>query len=182
MFDELKIQIRNKLSVVINNLEKKFLNLRVGRIDLSIFDNVKVNYYDSLVSINQVASIVSPEYNQIIIKPYDNSCLKSIVNAINNSNLDLVPNIDGDKIRIIIPSLTEETRKNIVKKAKQITEDSKIMIRNIRHEFINFIKDKKDYSDDFKKKIQDEIQKDIDEYNLKINKIFSTKEKEIMTF
>lgn len=182
MFDELKTQIRNKLSVVINNLEKKFLNLRVGRIDLSIFDNVKVNYYDSLVSINQVASIVSPEYNQIIIKPYDNSCLKSIVSAINNSNLDLVPNIDGDKIRIIIPSLTEETRKNIVKKAKQITEDSKIMIRNIRHEFINFIKDKKDYSDDFKKKIQDEIQKDIDEYNLKINKIFSTKEKEIMTF
>ena len=182
MFDELKTQVKSKLLVVINNLNKKFLSLRVGRIDLSVFDNIKINYYDSLVPINQIASITSPEYNQIIIKPYDESCLKSIINAINNSNLELVPNVDGNKIRIIVPSLTEETRKNTVKKAKQMAEDSKIAIRNIRHEFINFLKDKNDYSDDFKKKIQDEIQKDIDEYNKEINRIFSLKEKEIMTF
>lgn len=182
MFSELKTQVKNKLLIVIDNLNKKFLNLRVGRVDLGIFDHIKVDYYDSLVSINQVASVTSPEYNQIIIKPYDKCCLKSIVSAINNSDLELVPNIDGDKIRIIIPSLTEETRKKIAKKAKQITEECKIAIRNIRHEFINFLKNKEDYSDDLKKKIQDEIQKDIDKYSEEVDKIFVLKEKEIMTF
>lgn len=182
MDNELKKQLENKLSNVISNLNQKLLDLRVGKLNLNVFDKIQADYYGDKIQINQIASITSPEYNQVIIKPYNNGDLKLIVNSINSSNLKLVPNVEGDKIRIIIPSMTEEIRKNTVKKLKLLVEESKVHIRNIRHEFFNLLKNKDDYSDDLKKNIQNDIQKIIDNYNDKINNIFNIKEKEIMTF
>lgn len=180
--NELKKQIEDKLSSVISNLNQKFSDLRVGKINLNVFDKVQVDYYGDKIQINQIASITSPEYNQVVIKPYDQNDLKLIVNAINSSSLELVPNVEGEKIRIVVPSMTEEIRKNTVKKLKLIIEESKVHVRNIRHDFFNLLKNKDDYSDDLKKNIQNDIQKIIDNYNDKINQMFVFKEKEIMTF
>jgi len=117
----------------------------------------------------------------LLVKPYDKGDLKSIVSAINTSDISINPIVDGDQIRLIIPALTEETRRDLVKRAKVYSEESKVAIRNIRREYVDFVKSSDDYSDDLKKRIEGEIQKVTDESNKKIEEVLVTKEKEIMS-
>lgn len=179
--DELTIQVKEKMDKTIDSLRGNFLTLRTGRANPNMLNNVQADYYGDKMPINQIAAITSPEPRQILVKPYDKNDLKAIVAAISTADLGLNPTVDGDQIRIIIPSLTEDSRKAIVKKAKVMSEEAKVAIRNIRRDFMDFLKEDDSYSDDLKKRIQEEIQKVIDQTISEVDKIFANKEKEILT-
>ena len=179
--DELTIQAKEKFDKTIVSLKENFATLRTGRANPSMLDKVQADYYGDKMPINQIAAITSPEPRQILIKPYDKNDVKAIVSAISSSGLNLNPTVDGNQIRIIIPPLTEDTRKIIVKQAKQMSEDSRVALRNVRREYIDFLKSDEGYSDDLKDRIQDEIQKVFDEASKEIDNLFANKEKEILT-
>ncbi|MCQ2753229.1 MAG: ribosome recycling factor [Bacilli bacterium] len=179
--DELTIQAKEKMDKTIANLKDNFVTLRTGRANPSMLDKVQADYYGDKMPINQIAAITSPEPRQILVKPYDKNDLKAIVAAISSAGLNLNPTVDGDQIRIVIPGLTEDTRKQIAKQAKAMSEDAKVALRNIRREYFDFLKDDEGYSDDLKKRIQDEIQKAVDETSKTIDSLLANKEKEILT-
>ena len=143
-----------------------------------------VEYYGSPMPINQIASISVPEPQMIVIKPYDKSILKGIEKAIQTANLGFNPQNDGDLVRIPIPPLTEQTRKELVKQAKKLVEDNKIAIRNIRRDAIEQLKKlEKDsiISEDELKRRSDEVQKTTDKFIENIDKLAKEKEQDIMS-
>lgn len=168
-----------KMKKAIENLQIEFTTVKTGRVSISILDTVKVEYYGSLLPINQVASISVPEPRTIEVKPWDKNVLSEIEKAILKSNLGLVPNNDGKIIRVTIPLLTEERRKELIKVVGRIAEDSKISIRNIRREANDEI-DKNKVSEDETKRLKNETQKSTDNFISEIDKILSNKEKEIL--
>ena len=179
--DELTIQTKEKLEKALVALKNNLVTLRTGRANPNMLDGVQADYYGDKMPINQIAAITSPEPRQILVKPYDKNDVKSILAAINAANLGITPTVDGDQIRIVIAPLTEETRKEIVKKAKAMSEDCKVAIRNIRRDAFDFLKSAEEYSDDLKKRIQDEIQKVVDDTTKNVDDTLATKEKEILT-
>jgi len=149
----------------------------------ALFDNIRVDYYDQKVPLNQVATISVPEARLVIIQPWDRSVLSEIEKAIQKSELSVNPNNDGKVIRIAIPPLTEERRKEMVKVAKNIAEKSRVTVRNIRRDVNDELKKmQKDstISEDQAKRGMDEVQKLTDSYVDQINSILESKEKEIM--
>ena len=138
-------------------------------------------YYGDKIAVNQISSISSPEPRQLLIKPYDKGDVKSIVAAINAANLGVNPINEGDAIRITVAPLTEETRKLMVKKAKAMSEDIKVAIRNVRREYVDFVRDADDMTDDYKDRVQDDLQKVVDEVMKQVETVLAEKEKEIMT-
>lgn len=179
--DELTKQVQEKTLKTIDSLKSNYCTLRSGRANPNMLNNVYCEYYGEKMLINQLSSITSPEPRQILIKPYDSNDVKTILTGISQANLGLNPTVDGAQIRIIIPPLTEDTRREIVKKAKTMTEEAKVAIRNVRREFLDFLKEDDSYSDDLKKRIEEEIQKVIDESIKNIDSLFANKEKEILT-
>ena len=146
-----------------------------------MLSGIDVDYYGSPTPINQIASISIPEPRQLLIKPYDKNDVKSIVGAINASDLGINPINEGTCVRLIIPALTEDRRRDIVKQAKKYGEDAKVSIRNIRRDYMDLVKMDEEMSEDYQKRVQEEIQKVTDEVTKKIDVIVSEKEKEIMT-
>ncbi|MDD3663519.1 MAG: ribosome recycling factor [Candidatus Pacebacteria bacterium] len=179
--DELALEALDKMEKTVQVFKANLNTLRTGRANAALLDRIEVEYYGDKILIGQIASITVPEPRQLLVKPYDKGDLKSIVSAINTSDISINPIVDGDQIRLIIPALTEETRLDLVKRAKVYSEESKVAIRNIRREYVDFIKSSDDYSDDLKKRIEGEIQKVTDESNKKIEEVLVTKEKEIMS-
>ena len=179
--DELALEALDKMEKTVQVFKANLNTLRTGRANAALLDRIEVEYYGDKIIIGQIASITVPEPRQLLVKPYDRGDLKSIVSAINASDISINPIVDGDQIRLIIPALTEETRRDLVKRAKVYSEESKVAIRNIRREYVDFIKSSDDYSDDLKKRIEGEIQKVTDESNKKIEEVLVTKEKEIMS-
>lgn len=153
--------------------------VRTGRASATIFDKLKIDYYGTPTPLNQVASIAIPEARQIVISPFDKNSLSDIEKAIQTSELSLNPNNDGKVIRINIPPLTEDSRKDLVKQVKAIGEKSRVSIRNIRRDANDTVK-KGDFTEDEQKKGNDDIQKKTDKYIVEIGKIIDAKEKEIM--
>jgi ribosome recycling factor len=175
--------IEEKMKKSVEAVQRQFMNIKAGKASPSMFENIKVEYYGTLMNINQVASINIPEPKVVEIDPWDKSLLKEIEKAIQKSEIGLTPINDGKIIRIILPSLTEERRKEIIKMAKKISEDGKIAIRNIRresNEILEKAKENKEISEDEVKKMKEQIQKITDKYIQEIDKIFLAKEKEIM--
>lgn len=160
-------------------LGDEFNTIRTGRASASLFDRVMVQYYGNPTPLNQVANISIPEARLIVVQPFDKNSLGDIEKAILSSDLGLNPSNDGKVIRIAIPPLTEERRKDLVKQAKNIAETSRVSIRNLRRDANDAIK-KGDFPEDEQKKGTEEIQKLTDDYIKKINDILSAKEKEIM--
>ena len=160
--DELTNQAKAKFDKTVTSLKENLVTLRTGRANPNMLDKVQADYYGEKMPINQIAAITSPEPRQILVKPYDKNDVKSITAAIAGSGLNLNPTVDGDQIRIIIPALTEDTRKTIVKQAKQMSEDARVALRNVRREYMDFLKGDESYSDDLKERIQDEISKVFD--------------------
>ena len=179
--DELTSQAKVKFDKTVTSLKENLVTLRTGRANPSMLDKVQADYYGEKMPINQIAAITSPEPRQILVKPYDKNDVKAIVAAISGAGLNLNPTVDGDQIRIIIPALTEDTRKTIVKQAKQMSEDARVALRNVRREYMDFLKGDETYSDDLKKRIQDEISKVFDEASKSIDTLYQNKEKEILT-
>jgi ribosome recycling factor len=181
--EAIKKSAEEKMKKAVKALEDEFKTIRTGRASAALFDNIRVEYYEQKVPLNQVATISIPEARLVIIQPWDRSVLPEIEKAIQKSELSLNPANDGKVIRIAIPPLTEERRKELVKVAKGIAEKSRITIRNIRRdtneELKKLEKDSK-LSEDQAKRGMDDAQKLTDKYIEEINSVLEKKEKEIL--
>ncbi|AWZ48677.1 ribosome recycling factor [Hathewaya limosa] len=175
---------KDKMSKSISVLAEELGTMKAGRANPKILDKIEVEYYGSLTGLNQLANISVPEARIILIQPYDKTAIKEIEKAILKSDLGLNPSSDGAVIRLIIPELTEETRKELVKAVKKAGEDSKIAIRAIRRDANDKIKSlKKDgeITEDEVKSSEEKIQKQTDTFVTEVEKLVEQKEKEIMT-
>ena len=178
--DAYALEAQEKMNKSIENYKVNLSSLRTGRASASMLNGVLVDYYGSPTPVNQIASITSPEPRQLLIKPYDKNDVKNIVAAIHASNLGLNPINEGIVVRLIIPVLTEDRRKEIVKQARKYAEDAKVAVRNIRRDFMDVLKIDDSYSEDLQRRAQDDIQKVTDEATKNIDTILQEKEKEIM--
>ena len=178
--DAYALEAQEKMNKSIDNYKVNLSSLRTGRASASMLNGVLVDYYGSPTPVNQIASITSPEPRQLLIKPYDKNDVKNIVAAIHASNLGLNPINEGIVIRLIIPVLTEDRRKEIVKQARKYGEEAKVAVRNIRRDYMDILKIDDSYSEDLQKRAQDDIQKVTDEATKSIDTILQEKEKEIM--
>lgn len=171
---------QEKMDKALENLEKRFTTVRAGRANPSSLDGVNVNYYGVDTPLKQLATISVPEARQLLIKPFDRSCLNAIEKAILASNLGYTPNNDGESIRIIIPVLTEERRKELTKQVKAIAEEAKVAIRNIRQDANKEI-EKLELPEDEEKGKMKEIQDLVNDYNKMIEEALKEKEEELLT-
>ena len=178
--DEITLELKEQMQKTIEALRGELSVLRTGRASPAILDRVECEYYGDKMFIKDLCAISSPEPRQLVVKPYDRNDLKAVAAGINASNIGLNPQIEADCIRLIVPALTEETRRDLVKKAKAISEQSKVSIRNIRRDYVDLVKESDDMTEDLQKRVLDEIQKVHDEMISEIDSIFSQKEKEIM--
>lgn len=169
-----------KMNKTLDNLEHRFVTVRAGRANPSSLDGITADYYGSPTPLKQLATISVPEARQLLIKPFDRSCLGAIEKAIFESNLGYTPNNDGETIRIIIPVLTEERRKELTKQVRAMAEDAKVSIRNIRHDANEDI-EKEEISDDEQKNLQNRVQDLVNKYNKLIDEKTKEKENELMT-
>lgn len=185
MKDEILSELREKMTRSVEALKKEFVRLRTGRASTALLDGIKVNCYETQMPLDQVASLSVPESRLLMIKPWDQSILGEIEKSILKSELGLTPMNDGKIIRISIPPLTEERRKELAKLAKKMAEDNKISVRNHRrdaNDMFKELKGEKEMSEDDMFRAQDEVQKVTDEYIKKIDEITAEKEKEILEF
>ncbi len=178
--DEILLDVTDKMDKTIENLEKRFATVRAGRANPSSLDGIMVEYYGVMTPLKQLATISVPEARQLLIKPFDKSALGNIEKAILTSNLGYNPGNDGETIRIVIPELTEERRRELAKQVKAISEDAKVSIRNIRHDGLEDI-EKLELPEDEEKGIEKEIQDLVNDYNKKIETLLKEKEDELLT-
>ena len=181
--DKIRGQAEERMKKSIQALQDEFKTLRGNRASQALFEKIRVDYYGNKVPLNQVATLSIPEARRVIIQPWDRSVLPEIEKAIQKSELSVNPNNDGKVIRINIPPLTEERRKDLVKLAKNTAEQSRVSVRNVRRDANEDIKKSKadgELSEDEAKKAGDEIQKLTDHFIEDINKLLEAKEKEIL--
>ena len=175
-------EFENKMKKTCDALESQFATIRAGRANAAVLDQITVDYYGSPTPINQVASIATPDARSLLIQPWDASILKGIEKAIMTSDLGIHPQNDGRMIRLVFPPLTEERRLDLVKQTKKYGEEAKVAIRNIRRDAIEKFKKQQKASeiteDDYKNTEKD-VQKLTDDYIKEIDKIMSSKEKEL---
>ena len=178
--DAYALEAQEKMNKSIESYRLSLSTLRTGRASPAMLNGVEVDYYGSPTPLNQIASISVPEPRQLLIKPYDKNDVKNIVAAIVKSDLGLAPINEGTMVRLIIPVLTEERRKEIVKQARKYSEEAKVAVRNIRRDYMELLKIDDSYSEDLLRRAQDDIQKVTDEAVKNIDNILAEKEKEIM--
>ena len=166
-------EIENKMISTIENLEKRYMNIRAGRANPSMLNGIMVDYFGNPTPIQSLANITVPEAKKLFIKPYDVSAIKEIERSINEANLGIAPTNNGEMVILTIPNLTEDTRRDYVKQAKSIAEEAKVALRNIRQDANNSIK-KEELPEDEEKSYLDDVQELINKYN----KIVDDKEKE----
>jgi ribosome recycling factor len=175
--------MQDHMQKAISHLETELVKIRAGKATPSMMDGVMVDYYGSMTPLNQVANINTPEARTIIIQPWEKSLIKPIEKAITDANLGLNPQNDGQMIRITVPPLSEERRKDLVKRAKAEGEHAKVGIRNLRRDANENIKkaQKAGLPEDLAKDAEAKTQKITDDYIAKVDKHLEAKEKEIMT-
>lgn len=185
MLDEIYAETKTGMQKAVDALQKELDRVRTGRASLTLLDGIRVDYYGTLTPLKQMASLAVPESRLITIQPWDATAIKEIEKAILKSDLGLTPSSDGKLIRIAIPPLTEERRKELVKVVHKACEEHKVGVRNVRRDSNEMIKDLKkegDVAEDDAFKAQDEIQKITDTYIGKIDAVYKEKEKEILEF
>ena len=178
--DDYAVEAKERMSKSIENLRGQLSTLRTGRASAAMLNGIEVDYYGSPTPINQISSISIPEPRQLLIKPFDKNEVKNIVAAIHASDLGLNPINEGQCIRLIIPVLTEDRRREITKQARKYGEECKVAIRNIRRDYMDVVKIDDSYSEDLQKRAQEDIQKVTDEAVKNVDLVIAEKEKEIM--
>lgn len=178
MFNE--SEVKSKMEKAIESLESRFTTVRAGRANPNILNGIMVEYYGTPTPIQAVATISVPEARQLMIKPFDKSSLKDIEKAIYAAELGMAPTNNGEVIMLTIPELTEETRKNYVKQVKDMAEDARIALRNIRQDANNQIK-REEMPEDEEKICLESVQKLIDKFNGVVEEKFKEKEKELLS-
>ena len=185
MIDDIYQETKESMGKTVEALKRELQRIRTGRASLSILDGIRVDYYGTPTPLNQMATLAVPESRQITIQPWDASVIKDIEKAILKSDLGLTPSNDGKILRISIPPLTEERRKELVKVIHKMCEDYKVTVRNIRRDSNDLLKSLKkdgDISEDEAFRSQDEVQKITDKHIKLIDECYSKKEKEILEF
>lgn len=183
MLNDVYADTRDRMKKVIDNLERDFKRVRTGRASVSLLDGIRVDYYGTSTPLNQIATLTVPESRSITIQPWDTAAIGEVEKAIQKSELGLTPMNDGKIIRIGIPPLTEERRRDLVKVIRKMAEESKVSLRNIRRDSNEMLKDlKKDkaISEDEQFRGQDEIQKITDDFIKLADTVYAGKEKEIL--
>ncbi len=180
---EVIIEMADKMEKSVDAFKNELSRVRTGRASISLLDGISVDAYGSPMPLNQVATMTIPESRMIVIQPWDPQMVPAIERAILKSDLGLAPANDGKVIRLNIPQLTEERRKELVKQVKKVAEEFKVAIRNSRREAIDILKRQKkdkEISEDELFTLQDEAQKETDTYVKQIDEITGHKEKELM--
>jgi ribosome recycling factor len=183
MLNDVYADTRDRMKKVIDNLERDFKRVRTGRASVSLLDGIRVDYYGTSTPLNQIATLTVPEPRSITIQPWDTSVIGELEKAILKSELGLTPMNDGKIIRIGIPPLTEERRRDLVKVVRKMAEESKVALRNIRrdsNEMLKDLKKEKAISEDEQFRGQEEIQKITDEFIKQADAVYAGKEKEIL--
>ena len=180
MPDMLLMEALEKMDKTIESYQRELNTVRTGRANPNLLDSIRIDYYGVLTPVKQISSISVPEASQLYIKPFDKSCLKAIEVAIATSELGLNPQGDGVGIRLIIPKMTEERRRELVKLVGKMQETAKVGIRNIRRDLNDAFK-KLGLPEDEEKGWLEDSQKYTDEYIAKIEKLTAEKEKDLMT-
>ena len=170
-----------KMQKAIVSLENKLLNIRAGRANPSMLNGINVMYYDVPTPIQSLANITVPEARQLMVKPFDRSTLKEIERAINEANIGITPINNGEIIILTVPELTEDKRKDYVKEAKNVCEEAKVALRNIRQDANNEIK-KLELPEDEEKLELEDVQELINKYNKIVDEHLKEKENELMSF
>ena len=179
-YEEVLLECESRMEDTMSSLDKKFANVRAGRANPSMLDGITVEYYGVDTPLKQLANISIPEARQLSIKPFDKSILGSIEKAIFEANIGLTPNNNGEVIFLVVPALTEDRRKELVKQVKGIAEEGRIALRNIRQDANSDIKKLK-LPEDVEKSGNDEVQDLINKYNKIIDEKLKVKEQELMT-
>ena len=183
MLNDVYADARERMQKALETLENDYKRLRTGRASVALVDNIRVDYYGTPTPLNQMATLTIPDPRTIMIQPWDNSIIGEVEKAILKSELGLTPMNDGKIIRISIPPLTEERRKDLVKVIKKKAEETKVAVRNIRrdaNEMIKDLKKEKEISEDDQFRGQEETQKITDDFIKKIDAVYGTKETEIL--
>ncbi len=176
---------KEKMGKTLKAIENELKRMRTGRPSPAVLEEIKVDYYGTPTPINQLATVSVSEERTLLVKPWDRSIIKSIEKSIMMSDLGINPQSDGNVIRLVFPTPTTEQRQKWVKKAKEIVEDGKIAVRNIRREIREAIKKEKndgELPEDDAKRLEEELQKLTDEYVEKLEEVLQKKEEEIMEF
>lgn len=183
MFDDIYKEYKGKMGKVIEACKKEFAKIRTGRATPALLEHIRADYYGSPTPINQMAKISVPEPRQLLIQPWDKSAIKQIEKAILKSDLSINPNVEGDAIRLIIPQLTEERRKEMVKLLKNKAEEMRVAVRNIRREANDDLKELENMGelseDDYHRSL-DKMQDLTNDFIAEVDKLTQEKEQEIM--
>lgn len=183
MLNEIYNQTKTSMTKTIDSLKRDFSTLRSGKVSIAILDNIRVDYYGTPTPLNQVGSVIATDATTIVVTPWEKTLLKEIEKAIQEANIGVNPNNDGEVIKLFFPPMTQEQRKEVAKDAKAMGEKAKVAIRNVRQDSNNAIKKlekDKEITEDISKKGQDEIQKYTDEFVKKIDEMVKAKEEEVM--
>ena len=180
---QIKQAAEEKMEMTLEFLDEVFSRIRAGRANARILDGIRVEYYGSVVPLSNVATVTTPDAKTILVQPWEKQMLKVVEKAIQDSEVGITPENNGEVIRLGIPPLTEERRKQLVKQTKQEAEEAKISIRNARREGIDEIKKavKQGLAEDVGKDGESELQKVHDKYIKKVDEMFAAKEEEILT-
>lgn len=184
MYKQIIKDNKSRMDDNIDHLNKEFSKLRTGRANPALVEEISVNYYGTATPLKQVANISIPEARQIVIQPWDKAAMDDIETAINNADIGITPSNDGDSLRITLPPMTEENRKDLVKVLNNIAEESRVTVRNIREDVWKAIQEAEkngEMAEDDKFAGKDALQKVVDEYNNKIESFRKQKEEDVMT-
>ena len=174
---------KNKMAHAINHLDEELKTYRAGKANPLVFNNVMVDYYGSPTPIPQVASVTTPDAKTLMLQPWEKKMIPAIEKAILDANIGLTPSNNGESIRCTVPPLTEERRKELIKRAKAAGENAKVSVRNSRRDAIEQLKkaNKEGMPEDLQKEYEQLVQKETDAFSKKVDELVSSKEKEIMT-
>ena len=177
-------QFKEKMEKSLTSLKNELQAIRAGRANPKILDKVMVDYYGTKTPLMQMANFSIPEARILLVQPYDKSAVKDIVKGINEADIGINPNIDGDVIRLVFPELNEERRNELTKEVKKLGEDIKVSLRNIRRDANDFIKkleDKNEATEDDVKTFEKDVQKMLDDFVKKVDDAIDSKNKELLT-
>lgn len=171
---------REKMDKAIEALKHNFTKVRTGRANATILSDITVDYYGVATPITQVAAVKTPEAHMLMIEPWDKALLNAIVKAISSSDLGITPNSDGSVVRLPFPAPTEERRRELVKECREMAEQARVAVRNVRRDANNKLERDEDLSEDDVRREQAKIQKLTDEYVAKVEEVLKAKEAEVM--
>ena len=179
--DAYVLECKDRFEKTVNALKGNLAKLRSGRANPAMLEGIKCDYYGEKMDITSLCSISVPEPRQILVKPYSREEVKTVGTALAAANLGINPQVEADCIRLLIPPMTEETRKDIVKKAKALGEEAKVAVRNIRRDTLSLLKEDDSMSDDYKETVEKDIQKELENVNKTIDETIAQKTKEVMS-